>query len=210
MSLVRVQLPEPKIPGLPREAPFVFTICYRWYNLPLWRGILEKIKIANIAREIAAERAGMGANTALTPICSPVKPPPAFFKIKGRSKIIYAYLRVSTDDQDTENQRMGAEANAVELGLSINKYIIDNGVSGAVDPANRKFRKLLKQAKYGDIFIVSEISRFGRRLFVLFRILETLLNNGGKVYSVKDGYALDNTLQSKVLTFAFGIETECI
>lgn len=122
--------------------------------------------------------------------------------------MIYAYLRVSTDAQDTENQRMGVEAKAQALGLTIDKYIIDNGVSGTIDPSNRKFGKLLKQAKSGDIIIVSEISRLGRRLFMLFRILETLLNNGVKVYSVKDGYALDNTLQSKVLAFAFGMAAE--
>lgn len=122
--------------------------------------------------------------------------------------MIYAYLRVSTDAQDTENQRMGVEAKARALGLTIDKYIIDNGVSGTIDPSNRKFGKLLKQAKSGDIIIVSEISRLGRRLFMLFRILETLLNNGVKVYSVKDGYALDNTLQSKVLAFAFGMAAE--
>ncbi len=122
--------------------------------------------------------------------------------------MIYAYLRVSTDAQDTENQRMGVEAKAKALGITIDKYIIDNGVSGTIDPSNRKFGKLLKQAKSGDIIIVSEISRLGRRLFMLFRILETLLNNGVKVYSVKDGYALDNTLQSKVLAFAFGMAAE--
>lgn len=44
--------------------------------------------------------------------------------------MIYAYLRVSTDDQDTANQRMGVEAKARALGLAIDKYIIDDGISG--------------------------------------------------------------------------------
>ena len=43
--------------------------------------------------------------------------------------MIYAYLRVSTDDQDTANQRMGVEAKARALGLAIDKYIIDDGIS---------------------------------------------------------------------------------
>ncbi len=42
--------------------------------------------------------------------------------------MIYGYIRVSTDKQDCENQKLGIEAKAKELGLSIEKYIQDNGV----------------------------------------------------------------------------------
>lgn len=122
--------------------------------------------------------------------------------------MVYAYLRVSTDAQDTANQRLGVDTKAIKLGLIIDKYIIDDGVSGTTDPKMRKFGALIKNVKFGDIIIVSELSRFGRRLFMLFRVLETLLNKGVKVYSVKDGYSLDNTLQSKVLAFAFGMAAE--
>lgn len=122
--------------------------------------------------------------------------------------MVYAYLRVSTDAQDTANQRLGVDTKAIKLGLIIDKYIIDDGVSGTIDPKMRKFGALIKNVKFGDVIIVSELSRFGRRLFMLFRVLETLLNKGVKVYSVKDGYSLDNTLQSKVLAFAFGMAAE--
>ncbi len=122
--------------------------------------------------------------------------------------MVYAYLRVSTDAQDTANQRLGVDTKAIKLGLIIDKYIIDDGVSGTTDPKMRKFGALIKNVKFGDVIIVSELSRFGRRLFMLFRVLETLLNKGVKVYSVKDGYSLDNTLQSKVLAFAFGMAAE--
>ena len=122
--------------------------------------------------------------------------------------MVYAYLRVSTDAQDTANQRLGVDTKAIQLGLIIDKYIIDDGVSGTTDPKMRKFGALIKNVKFGDVIIVSELSRFGRRLFMLFRVLETLLNKGVKVYSVKDSYSLDNTLQSKVLAFAFGMAAE--
>ncbi len=121
---------------------------------------------------------------------------------------VYAYLRVSTDSQDTENQRTGVDAKARALGLVIDKYIIDDGISGTVDPSKRKLGKLLKQIQPGDVIIVSELSRFGRRLFMLFDILKRLLDKNVRVYSVKDGYSLDETLQSKVLAFAFGMAAE--
>ena len=122
--------------------------------------------------------------------------------------MIYAYLRVSTDTQDTENQRTGVDAKANVLGLTIDKYIVDDGISGTKEPEKRELGKLLSILKPNDIIIVSELSRFGRRLFMLFRILENLLNKGVKVYSVKDGYTLDNSIQSKVMAFAFGMAAE--
>jgi DNA invertase Pin-like site-specific DNA recombinase len=128
-------------------------------------------------------------------------------KIRRENMTTYAYLRVSTTEQDEQNQKLGIDEKAKILGLKINKYIIDK-VSGTKEPNERNLGKLLKKTKEGDVVIISELSRFGRRLFMLFRILEGLLNKGVKVYSVKDGYNLDNTLQSKVLAFAFGMAAE--
>lgn len=122
--------------------------------------------------------------------------------------MIYAYLRVSTDAQDTENQRTGVDNKAAALGLRIDKYVIDDGISGTKEPEKRALGGLLSVLQNGDVIIVSELSRFGRRLFMLFRILESLLDKGVKVYSVKDGYTLDNSIQSKVLAFAFGMAAE--
>lgn len=39
----------------------------------------------------------------------------------------YAYLRVSTDKQDYENQKTGVVALAKRQGLTIDKYIVDDG-----------------------------------------------------------------------------------
>lgn len=88
--------------------------------------------------------------------------------------MIYCYLRVSSLAQDEQNQRVGVLRKASELNVSIDKYYIDK-VSGTTDPDKRNLGRLLKVAKAGDVIIVSELSRFGRRLFMLFRILESLL-----------------------------------
>ena len=37
--------------------------------------------------------------------------------------MIYGYIRVSTDKQDCENQKLGIESKASALGLKIDKYI---------------------------------------------------------------------------------------
>lgn len=121
---------------------------------------------------------------------------------------VYAYLRVSTGKQDGENQRKGVDDFAKQRGLEITEYIDDEGVSGTKEPEKRELGKLLKKLKPGDVLIAGEISRLGRSLFMVMRILEHCMNNDVKVYTVKDGYELGDNIQSKVLAFAFGLSAE--
>lgn len=122
--------------------------------------------------------------------------------------MIYGYIRVSTDKQDTENQKVGVLQKAKLLGLIIEKWIIDDGISGTKEPEKRLLGKMLRKIKKGDVIIVSEISRLGRKLFMIMRILEHIMKADAKLYSVKDGYELGDNIQSKVLAFAFGIAAE--
>lgn len=122
--------------------------------------------------------------------------------------MVYAYLRVSTGKQDGANQRLGVEDLAKRLGLTIDEYIDDEGVSGTKEPEKRELGKLMKMLKPGDVLLAGEISRLGRSLFMVMRILEFCMNNGVKVYTAKDGYELGDNIQSKVLAFAFGLAAE--
>ena len=122
--------------------------------------------------------------------------------------MIYGYIRVSTDSQDCENQKIGIEAKAAALGIRIDKYIKDAGISGTNDPEQRALGGCLKKLKSGDILICSELSRLGRKLFMIMRILEHCMKCDAKVYTVKDGYELGDNIQSKVMAFAFGLSAE--
>ena len=121
---------------------------------------------------------------------------------------VYGYLRVSTDKQDCDNQKIGVEDLARMRGLPIESWIIDDGVSGIKEPEKRKLGKLLKRIKSGDVIICSELSRLGRRLFMVISILEHCMKIGAKVLTVKDGYELGDNVQSKILAFAFGLVAE--
>lgn len=121
---------------------------------------------------------------------------------------VYAYLRVSTGKQDGENQRVGVDALAKKLGLEITEYIDDEGVSGTKEPEKRELGKLLNKLNPGDVLLAGEISRLGRSLFMVMRILEYCMNNNVRVYTAKDGYELGDNIQSKVLAFAFGLSAE--
>ena len=121
---------------------------------------------------------------------------------------VYGYLRVSTDKQDCDNQKIGVEALAEKHGLPIESWIIDDGVSGTKEPEKRQLGKLLKKIKLGDVIICSELSRLGRKLFMVISILEHCMKVGAKVLTVKDGYELGDNMQGKILAFAFGLVAE--
>lgn len=122
--------------------------------------------------------------------------------------MIYAYIRVSTDRQDCSNQKLGILYKAKSLNLTIDKYIEDSGVSGTTEPDHRALGGCLNNLKEGDILICSELSRLGRKLFMIMKILEYCMRIGVRIYTVKDGYELTDNIQSKVLAFAFGLSAE--
>lgn len=81
-------------------------------------------------------------------------------------------------------------------------------VSGKKDQKDRKLGSILRRLKNGDTLIVTEISRLSRTLTEIMTIMGHCLDKGITLYSTKDGYAFDDTINSKVLCFAFGLVAE--
>ncbi len=121
--------------------------------------------------------------------------------------MIYAYIRVSSDKQTVENQRFEITEYVKKNNIQIDKWIGET-ISGTVAPGKRKMGQLLSEVKKGDTIICSELSRLGRKMFMIMSILNTLMDKGVMVYTVKEGYRLGDDLQSKVLSFAFSIAAE--
>ena len=121
--------------------------------------------------------------------------------------MIYGYIRVSTDKQTVENQRFEIEEFAKGNSLNIDSWI-EETVSGTIRPENRALGKLLDSIQKDDLIICSELSRLGRSLFMIMSILNKLMENGARIWTIKDGYRLGDDIQSKVLAFAFGLSAE--
>lgn len=121
--------------------------------------------------------------------------------------MIVAYLRVSTERQTLENQRNEIEKFAESKGLVIDRWIMET-VSGKTNCNNRKLGRLLKQLKKGDTLIVTEVSRLSRTLLEIMSMMSGLIKKGVSLYSTKDNFSFDDSINSKVLLFAFGLVAE--
>lgn len=121
--------------------------------------------------------------------------------------MIYGYIRVSTEKQTLENQRFEICKYCQENGMVIDKWI-EETISGTKSPDKRRLGHLLDRLGENDLIIATEISRFGRSLFMVMEILNLCLEKGCKVRTLRDNYYLGDDIQSKVLAFAFGLSAE--
>lgn len=113
--------------------------------------------------------------------------------------MIYGYIRVSTDKQDCDNQKLCIESKAQTLGVKIDKYIEDAGVSGTVKAKNRNLWKIVKCGKKGDWLITSELSRLGRSTIDVLKTCDILAQKGVNVWFVKQNIGLDQTPMGKMM-----------
>ena len=119
----------------------------------------------------------------------------------------YGYIRVSTDRQTTQNQKFEIKNYSKAHNIIIDEWI-EETISATKKLEQRKFGHLLKKMKKGDILIVSELSRMGRNLMQIMKILHDCMEKDIQVFTIKERYELGNNINSKVLAFAFGLSAE--
>lgn len=121
--------------------------------------------------------------------------------------MIIAYLRISTGKQFLSNQREEIRRYADGRNWVIDQWVTEVA-SGNRKGSDRKLGILLKQMKRGDTLIVTEVSRLSRTLTDIMGIMGLCLEKGINLYTTKEGYSFDNSINSKVLCFAFGLVAE--
>ena len=107
------------------------------------------------------------------------------------------YLRVSTDTQTTDNQRIALEAAAAARGWHVVKVYEDQGISGAKGRDKRPgLDALLKDAAKGDFRLIAawSVDRLGRSLQDLIGFLNELQALGVDLFLHQQG--LDTTTPS--------------
>ena len=119
----------------------------------------------------------------------------------------YAYIRVSTDQQNCANQRFEIDTFAAKNHLKIDEYV-EETISSRKPLQQRKLGRLLDKLNAGDAVIGTEISRLGRNMLEIMIILQQCLEKGCEIITIKENYHLKADIQSKVLAFAFGMAAE--
>ena len=111
--------------------------------------------------------------------------------------MVIAYLRVSTSKQHLVNQQDEIRRFAHTKEIEVSRWVTEI-VSGKKNQKERKLGRVINQLKPGDTLIVTEISRLSRTLTEIMTIMGKCLEKNITIYSTKDGYAFDNTINSKV------------
>lgn len=101
------------------------------------------------------------------------------------SNRVFAYCRVSTNDQDTQNQVQEIQ----QAGFNVlPSRIIQESISGSVEAKQRPgFKELLIKLEAGDILIVTKLDRLGRNAMDVRATIDSLTEQGVKVYCLALG-----------------------
>ncbi|QUM78814.1 recombinase family protein (plasmid) [Moritella sp. 24] len=119
----------------------------------------------------------------------------------------YAYLRISTDSQDVDNQRHGILEYANSHNLTGLNFVEDT-VSGKKKWKDRKLGELVDTLVKGDVIIFAEISRMARSALQVLEILEICISRGISVHITKQNIVLDGSLQAKIMATMLGLAAE--
>ena len=127
--------------------------------------------------------------------------------IKNRKNMTYAYIRVSTQMQTSEGQRYEIENWCRKRDLSVDRWVVEK-VSGMSGLDKRTLGKTLQKMKQGDVLVCTELSRLGRNMMMVMSILNSCSQKGVAVFSIKDRFELSDSLNSKIIAFAFSLAAE--
>jgi DNA invertase Pin-like site-specific DNA recombinase len=122
--------------------------------------------------------------------------------------VAYAYLRVSSDRQDVNNQRHGIleYANTHNLGTL---HFVEDEVSGSLKWQDRAVGELLSEtAQSGDVVIFAEVSRMARSTLQVLEMLEYCMRKGISVHITKQRMILDGSMQSRIAATVLGLAAE--
>src|SRR6266487_5869048 len=120
----------------------------------------------------------------------------------------YAYLRVSTDRQDVDNQRHGILEYANTHGFAPVQFVQD-AISGRLAWRERAIGQLLTAtATAGDVVIFAEISRMARSTLQVLEMLEIGRGRELHIHLAKQRMILDGALHSRIAATVLGLAAE--
>jgi len=122
---------------------------------------------------------------------------------------VIGYIRVSTDRQTTENQRLAVLEHCNRAGVQVDEWISVEASSRRTS-TERRIDELLGRLSAGDQVIVSELSRLGRSVGQIAMLVKGLLQAGVRLVCIKEGIDLNDKpdIQDKVMVTMFSLFAE--
>ena len=122
---------------------------------------------------------------------------------------VKAYLRVSTDEQDLENQRLEINSYAENNGMEINEWI-EVEASSRIRKRDRRIDELINGLKKGDVLIVSELSRLARSMREIHNIIHDIAKKKVELHIIKQNLVTksDNDMATKIFINSFAMAAE--
>jgi len=120
-----------------------------------------------------------------------------------------AYLRVSTDGQDLNNQKLEILDYAQKHSYTIDNWI-EVKVSSRKSTKERLVDHLINQLESGDCLIVSELSRLGRSVGQIINIIDQMITKRIKVVIIKEAMVINGTndIATKTMITMFSLFAE--
>ena len=122
-----------------------------------------------------------------------------------------AYIRVSTNKQEVNNQKLELYEYARKKELTIDD-IIETQISSHKDRLKRRIDELLSKLSDGDTIIITEISRLGRSTSEVLHLINEMIKRKIRIIAIKQGLDLNkHNLSSKIIVTIFSLlaELEC-
>lgn len=116
----------------------------------------------------------------------------------------FAYLRVSTDNQDVRNQKLGVLDYCNAQNINPVKFVEDT-MSGTTSWRERIIGNLLETSEAGDVIVVAEVSRLGRSILQVLEILEVAAQKGISIHIAKNRMIMDGSMQSTITATILGL-----
>ena len=119
------------------------------------------------------------------------------------------YLSVSTGSQDLVSQKMAVLDYARQRHFTVDRFA-EAQVSTRMNPAQRGIDDLLDTLAAGDRLVVSELSRLGRSLGQVIRIVDELVKRKVRFVAIKEGIRFEEKqdMPTKVMVTLFGLFAE--
>jgi len=119
----------------------------------------------------------------------------------------FAYLRISTDKQDLDNQKHGLYeyANAHEI---TKLEMIEDVVSSRKAWRERGIGQLVGRLNTGDNVLTPEISRLARSTLEALEIIQDIIKAGAALHITKDGRKIGGDIQDTIYITVLALAAE--